>query len=251
MSDEVYREIKIQDDGNVRIVQIKRENPLNPLTIDVLHEVEQAIRESGKVVVLRGSDRAFSAGADINNFLTMDDRAAYHFSDLGQNVMNSIATYEKPVIAAVHGYALGGGFELALACDFRISDVNTKYGFPEVGLGIMPGFGGTQRIIDLAGPSYGKYLALTGRVIDEKEALSHGIVNMVSENYLEEAIKVARDLAEKPAVSVRYIKEVMTYTRREGYEMEKEKFALTFRTKDAKEGLTAFKEKRKPVFKGE
>ncbi|WP_297216438.1 enoyl-CoA hydratase/isomerase family protein [Thermoplasma sp.] len=251
MSDEVYREIKIQDDGNVRIVQIKRENPLNPLTIDVLHEVEQAIRESGKVVVLRGSDRAFSAGADINNFLTMDDRAAYHFSDLGQNVMNSIATYEKPVIAAVHGYALGGGFELALACDFRISDVNTKYGFPEVGLGIMPGFGGTQRIIDLAGPSYGKYLALTGRVIDEKEALSHGIVNMVSENYLEEAIKLARDLAEKPAVSVRYIKEVMTYTRREGYEMEKEKFALTFRTKDAKEGLTAFKEKRKPVFKGE
>ena len=251
MSDEVYREIKIQDDGNVRIVQIKRENPLNPLTIDVLHEVEQAIRESGKVVVLRGSDRAFSAGADINNFLTMDDRAAYHFSDLGQNVMNSIATYEKPVIAAVHGYALGGGFELALACDFRISDINTKYGFPEVGLGIMPGFGGTQRIIDLAGPSYGKYLALTGRVIDEKEALSHGIVNMVSENYLEEAIKLARDLAEKPAVSVRYIKEVMTYTRREGYEMEKEKFALTFRTKDAKEGLTAFKEKRKPVFKGE
>ncbi|PYB69178.1 enoyl-CoA hydratase/isomerase family protein [Thermoplasma sp. Kam2015] len=251
MSDEVYREIKIQDEGNVRIVQIKRENPLNPLTIDVLDEVEKAIRESGKVVVLRGSDRAFSAGADINNFLTMDDRAAYHFSDLGQNVMNSIATYEKPVIAAVHGYALGGGFELALACDFRISDVNTKYGFPEVGLGIMPGFGGTQRIIDLAGPSYGKYLALTGRVIDEKEALSHGIVNMVSENYLDEAIKLARDLAEKPAVSVRYIKEVMTYTRREGYEMEKEKFALTFRTKDAKEGLTAFKEKRKPVFKGE
>ncbi|KAA8922364.1 enoyl-CoA hydratase/isomerase family protein [Thermoplasma sp.] len=251
MVEEKYKEMVVKDEDGVRIIQIKRDNPLNPLTIDLLQEIEHAVRESGRVVVIRGSDRAFSAGADINNFLSMDDRAAFHFSDLGQNVMNSIATYEKPVIAAVHGYALGGGFELALACDFRISDVNTKYGFPEVGLGIMPGFGGTQRIMELAGPSYGKYLALTGRVIDEKEALDHGIVNMVSEKYLDEAMNLARELAEKPAVSVRYIKEVMTGINREGYELEKERFALTFRTKDAREGLTAFKEKRKPKFTGE
>lgn len=251
MTEEKYREIVVKDEDGVRVIEIRRENPLNPLTIDLLQEIDHAVRGSGKVIVLRGSDRAFSAGADINNFLTMDDRAAFRFSDLGQNVMNSIATYEKPVIAAIHGYALGGGFELALACDFRMSDVNTKYGFPEVGLGIMPGFGGTQRIMELAGPSYGKYLAMTGKIIDEKEALAHGIVNMVSENYIDEAMKLARELAEKPAVSIRYIKEVMTSIGREGYELEKEKFALTFRTKDAKEGLTAFKEKRKPKFTGE
>ncbi|BAB59159.1 enoyl-CoA hydratase [Thermoplasma volcanium GSS1] len=250
MSSPNYRNISLEDHEGIRIVTIRRENSLNPLNLDTLEEIEDAVRESGKVVVLKGSEKAFSAGADINNFLDMSDRDAFHFSDRGQQVMDSISDYERPVIAAVHGYALGGGFELALACDFRISDVKTKYGFPEVNLGIMPGFGGTQRIIDIAGKSYGMYLVMTGKTIDEQEALKHGIVDSVSEKYLDLAIELAKELSEKPATSIRYIKEVMNRRDKEGYMMERERFALTFKTEDHLEGIRAFKEKRKAVFKG-
>ncbi len=245
-----YENIKIEDNEFARTISLNRKNKLNPLDIDTIKEIRDAVVGSSKIIIIKGNEKAFSAGADINDFLDMSDRDAYHFSDLGHVYINEISSYERPVIAAIHGYALGGGFELALACDFRISDENTKYGFPEVNLGIMPGFGGTQRIKKLAGESYGLYLAMTGTVIDENDALKHGIVNMVSHDYLSEAKKLALLLSEKPPVSVRYIKDVMKSGGDSMYDMEKEKFALTFKTEDHKEGIKAFQEKRKAVFKG-
>ncbi|MGC8609093.1 MAG: enoyl-CoA hydratase/isomerase family protein [Thermoplasmata archaeon] len=245
-----FSNIKIDDEEQIRTISLNRSNKLNPLDIETIKEIRDAVADSSKIIILKGSEKAFSAGADINNFLKMSERDAYHFSDLGHVYMNEISEHERPVIAAIHGYALGGGFELALACDFRISDVNTKYGFPEVNLGIMPGFGGTQRIKKLAGESYGMYIVMTGNVIDENEALKHGIINTVSPNYYEEAQKLAKILSEKPATSVKYIKDVMKARADNMYDIEKERFAMTFKTEDHIEGIKAFQEKRKAVFKG-
>lgn len=242
----VNKEVK---DG-VTLVTIKAENPLNPLTMDILKEVQESVESADSVVVLSGNGRAFSAGADIKNFSGLDPRKAYAFATEGHDVMNSIASLPIPVIAAIHGYALGGGFELALACDMRVATPDAKMGLTEVNLGILPGFGGTQRLRSLAGEGRAFELISTGKIIDATEAQRYGIVNRIGSDHMGEAMKLARELSEKPPLSLRYVKELLRSAPDDNYEAEKEKFGLIFGTEDCREGVDAFLNKRKPVYKG-
>lgn len=242
--------LEIEEKPKIRVVKICAENSLNPLTIDILKEIGEAVKESEKVVVLAGNGRAFSAGADIKNFTKMSSRDAYHFATEGHDIMDSISSASVPVIAAIHGFALGGGFELALACDFRISTPDAKLGLPEINLGILPGFGGTQRLSAIAGEGRALQLISTGRTITGEEALRMGIVNAVSADYLGEATKFAEELSEKPPISLKYVKNLIRALPDERFEDEKEKFAALFDTEDSKEGFDAFLGKRKPTFKG-
>ncbi len=243
--------VKVEIKDNVTLATIETDNPLNPLNMDILREVGEAVSQSRKVVVLNSKGKAFSAGANIKNFTKMDAVTAHRFAMEGHDVMNSIANADVPVIAAIHGYALGGGFELALACDFRISTPDAKLGLPEITLGILPGFGGTQRLKAIAGEGRALELVSTGRTISGEEALKMGIVNSISENYLEEAKKFAGVLSEKPPLSLKYAKKLIRSPPDEFYEGEIEKFGVLFNSADSKEGFEAFLNKRKPNFKGE
>lgn len=246
-----FKNVKIEDRDRIRVVYIQRDTPLNPLNIDTLKEIKEAVCSSGKKIpVITGSNRAFSAGADIKNFVEMDSKAAYRFATEGHDVMNAIASYDLPVIAAIHGYALGGGFELALACDIRIAAPETKMGLPEINLGVLPGFGGTQRLKELVGEGKALEIISTGKRMSADEALKYGIIQEISENYLNDACKLAEELAEKPLISLGFIKNLIRRQPDEIFEYEKEMFAKLFDTEDKREGISAFLEKRKPEFKG-
>lgn len=243
--------VKVEEKNKVNVVTIESENPLNPLNMDILREVGQSISESKNVVVLNSKGKAFSAGADIKNFTKMDAVTANRFAREGHDIMNSIAQADVPVIAAIHGYALGGGFELALACDFRVSTPGAKLALPEITLGILPGFAGTQRLKAIAGEGRALELVSTGRTITGEEAMNMGIVNRVSEDYLDEAVKFAEELSNRPPLSLKYTKALIRSPPDEFYDDEIEKFGVLFNTADSKEGFDAFLNKRKPVFKGE
>lgn len=246
-----FKNVKIEDRENVRIIHIAKESPLNPLDIDTLKEIKDAVYSSGRrVPVITGSAKAFSAGANIKDFLEMDSKAAYKFATEGHDVMNAIASYDLPVIAALHGYAFGGGFELALACDIRIASPDTQMGLTEVNLGILPGFGGTQRLKQLVGEAKAFEMISTGKRISADEAFSYGIVQKVSEKYLDDACELANEISEKAAISLKFIKRLLRKQPDEDFEFEKEMFARLFETEDQKEGVSAFIEKRKPRFKG-
>lgn len=242
--------VKVEEKEHFRLATIATENPLNPLNMDILREVGEAVQDSDKVVVLTSEGKAFSAGANIKNFTKMDSKEAYRFASEGHDIMNGIASADVPVIAAIHGFALGGGFELALACDFRISTPDAKLGLPEITLGILPGFGGTQRLKAVAGEGRALELVSTGRTITGDEAMKMGIVNKISENYLEEAMKFAEELSGRPPLSLKYAKRLIRSPPDEFYEDEKEKFGVLFNSSDSKEGFDAFLNKRKPKFRG-
>ncbi len=231
-------------------LEINTGNPLNPLTVDVIEEIAEAVSGADRPVVLSGKGKAFSAGANIKNFLDMRAEDAYHFATRGHDGMNAIASASVPVIAAIHGYALGGGFELALACDFRIATPDSKLGLPEVNLGILPGFGGTQRLSSIAGESRALELISTGRTISGEEAVQLGIARTVTTDFLKSAEDFAAELSEKPPVSLKYIKRLVRKEPDDRFEQEKEKFAALFDTMDSKEGFDAFINKRKPKFSG-
>lgn len=242
--------VKVEEKNNVNILTIETENPLNPLNMDIIREVGQAVSDSGKVVVLNSRGKAFSAGADIKNFTRMDAVTAHRFAREGHDIMNSIAQADVPVIAAIHGYALGGGFELALACDFRVSTPGAKLALPEITLGILPGFAGTQRLKAIAGEGRALELVSTGRTITGEEALQMGIVNRISEDHLGEALKFAEELSARPPLSLKYAKALIRSPPDEFYEDEIEKFGVLFNSSDSREGFDAFLNKRKPEFKG-
>lgn len=242
--------IEVEDREKVRVVTVSTDNPLNPLTIEILREVGTAVTGSNLPVVLNGKGRAFSAGANIKDFTKMTPQTAYHFATEGHDIMNSIASADVPVIAAIHGFALGGGFELALSCDFRISTPDAKLGLPEITLGILPGFGGTQRLTAIAGEGNALDLISTGRSISGQEALSMGIVKMVDKDYMGESLKFAQELSEKPPVALSLIKKLVRQAPGEKYEEEKESFGKVFETEDSREGFEAFLNKRKPKFTG-
>lgn len=252
--------IVIEKKSDVAWIKINKPESLNALDENLIPELKYAFETMGKddevsVIILIGEGKAFVAGADIQQMSSLNPSRAREFANHGMELMTYIENLEKPVIAAVNGFALGGGCELALACDLRIASSKAKFGQPEVGLGITPGFGGTQRLSRLIGSSNAKLLIYTGNIIDANEAYRMGLVNSVVEPDLliSTAEELASNIASKSQVAVKHSKTAINKGIETdidtGLEIEKNLFALCFASKDQKEGMTAFLEKRKPNFK--
>lgn len=248
-------------DKNVAIVTINRP-PVNPLNTKVFRELgilfdELEANDEVRAIVLTGSgEKAFVAGADINEMASLDLVGINKMNKASREVFSKIETLTKPVIAALNGLALGGGFELALACDLRISSEKAKFAFPEVGLGIIPGGGGTQRLQRIVGQGVAKELLYFGEMFDAQRALDLHIVNKVvpALELLDTAKEWAQKLAQKPPVALQMVKLAVNTgantDMESGLIIESSCFANAFATEDRKEGLQAFVEKRKPVFAG-
>lgn len=255
-----YQNIKLEMEDHVALLTICRPKALNALNTQTLMELRQAIQqvvedEQTYVLVITGEgEKAFVAGADITEMLNLSPEEARRFSELGQAVFQQIEQLEKPVIAAINGYALGGGCELALACDIRLAADTARLGQPEVGLGITPGFGGTQRLPRLVGAAKAKELILTGEMIAAEEALRIGLVNRVyaAEELMARAMEMARTIASKSQLAVRYAKQAIIQgleaSISTALQLEAGAFALCFAHGDQREGMEAFLEKRKPKF---
>ena len=243
-----YENIVVKEEDGIRMIRIKRKSDLNPLDLPALAEIRASMSEKTMITVITGSERAFSAGADIKNFAGLKESVAYSFSREGHSVMNFIASYEAPVIASIRGYALGGGFELALSCDFRIASGNAKMGLTELNIGLIPGWGGTQRLKELVGEQAAFYLIGTSTVMTAEEALRYGIVLQISDNPDQSSIDLALRLREKSAFTLKAVKSLIRSKPTEMYEEEKQLFGMAFGYTDSKEGVQAFLEKRKPAF---
>lgn len=245
---------------NVLIIKINNPGALNALNSEVLTEIGQAFDEASKddnvnAIILTGEGKAFVAGADISEMSTLNAEQGKLFGEHGAGVFRKIEVMPKAVIAAVNGFALGGGCELAMACDIRIASEKAKFGQPEVTLGITPGFSGTQRLSRLVGLGKAKELIFTGNIIGAKEAKEIGLVNEVIEpdKLMETALEMAKKIASNAQIAVRYSKEAID----RGYQtdittaidIEANLFGLCFATEDQKEGMKAFLEKRKAEFK--
>jgi len=255
-----FNNLLLEKDGPIAIISINRPKSLNALNEDTLKDLDRAIDavaadDEVKAVIITGTGNAFVAGADI---VAMQNNTAIKgkaFGALGQGVFLKIEKLEKPVIAAVNGFALGGGCELAMACDIRIASEKAKFGQPEVGLGIIPGFAGTQRLPRLIGTGLAKELIFTGDMIDANRALAIGLVNRVvpADELMSEAKKLAEKIISKAPLAVRFAKQAinegMQVDLERGQLIELDLLALCFATEDQKEGMKAFIEKRKPEFK--
>ncbi len=246
--------------GNIGIINIHRPEAMNALNSKVLDELDDLMDEISKdedvyVVVLTGSGKAFVAGADIAEMKDKNALEAKVFAGKGMSLFRKIETMDKPVIAAVNGFALGGGCELAMCCDIRIASEKAKFGQPEVGLGITPGFGGTQRLSRLVGEGIAKELIFTCDIIKADEAYRIGLVNQLvaAEDLMETAIQMAEKIASKAQIAVRNSKQAINRGLQTdidtGMTIEEDLFALCFSTEDQLEGMAAFLEKRKPEYK--
>lgn len=253
----LYEEIET----GIALVTINRPDKLNALTQNILQKLasklEQIERSEVRVVILTGAgNRAFSAGADLGEVASRSPLALWDFLRQGQKVLRLIEELRKPVIAAVNGFALGGGFELVLACPLRIAAETAYFAFPEAGLGLVPGFGGTQRLPKAIGKTLALEYLLTGSRLSVAEAYRLGLVNRVvpGEEILPEAQNLARQIAAQAPAAVQFILQSV----RGGYELPDERgelleaslTALCSATEDSREGMAAFKERRKPVFQG-
>lgn len=255
-----FENILLKQEGAIATVTINRPKALNALNQQTLEELLQCFTaisgdSSVRVVIVTGSgEKAFVAGADISSMQALDAMAGKKFGSLGHKVMDTIADIPQPVIAAVNGFALGGGSELALACDMRFASTNAKFGLPEVTLGVIPGFGGTQRLPRLIGKGLASELLFSGNMIDAEEAYRIGLVNRVvdQENLLTACIELAETIAARGPGAVRLCKESvkngLEMDLKRGCAYEKDLFALCFATEDQKEGMAAFLEKRKANF---
>jgi enoyl-CoA hydratase len=253
-----YQNILVKQEGRVALVTLNRPKALNALNTDLLNELVAALQsfdldDAVHAIVLTGSERAFAAGADIKEMAPksyMDMYKTNFFADAA----DKIAAIRKPIIAAVAGYALGGGCELAMLCDFIIAADTAKFGQPEINLGVMPGIGGTQRLTRLVGKSKAMEMCLTGRNMDAVEAERSGLVSRVvpAADLLGEAMKAAAAIAGQSLPIVMMTKETVNRayetTLTEGIRFERRLFHSMFATDDQKEGMAAFAEKRKPVF---
>ncbi|MEP7213929.1 MAG: enoyl-CoA hydratase-related protein [Acidobacteriota bacterium] len=256
-----YETITVEKRGAVAVLTINRPDKLNALNKEVHREGVAALEElrrdeAVRVLIITGAgEKSFIAGADISEFAgqtPVTQRDLFH----EKTFFNSLDTFPKPVIAMINGFCLGGGCELALACDIRVCSENARFSQPEINLGIMPGGGGTQRLTNLIGEGRAMEMILTGDMIDAATAHKFGLVNHVhpADQLEAETIKLAEKIAEKAPIALQLCKEAVKFASRsnldEGLRREVDLFAICFSTEDKTEGVSAFLEKRKPVFKG-
>jgi enoyl-CoA hydratase len=252
--------VRLEREDAVAVLTVDRPEAMNALDLPTLGELRDRLRDLGedptaRVVVLTGSgDRAFIAGADIKYMSQLGVEEAKDWGGLGHSCAQFLEAMPKPTIAAINGFALGGGCELALACDLRFAASTSKLGQPEINLGIIPGWGGTQRLARVCGLGVAKELIFTGRLVEADEALRIGLVNGVHDPVLEKAREVASLLASKSPVALASAKlstnDALQGDHGENLVREADRFALLFATEDAREGMSAFAEKREPRFVG-
>jgi enoyl-CoA hydratase len=258
-----YENVKLEVDGPIALITIDRPKALNALNTRTLTELEQVLevvsldRGIRALIVTGSGDRAFVAGADISEMATLQPESARKFAALGHRVLQAIEALPVPAIAAVNGFALGGGCELALACDLIYASEKAKLGQPEVNLGVIPGFGGTQRLTRLLGKTRAKELIFTGEMIDAAKAKEIGLVLEVlpPDRLLPHCREVAQRIAAKAPLAVAQAKRAIEYGAdadlHSANELERQAFGLLFGTADQKEGMRAFMEKRSPTFTAE
>ena len=246
----------------VAILTLNRPDALNALSVSMLDDLDAHLNslendpEIRALVLTGAGERAFTAGADINHMRTATPLEARDYARRGHAVTNRLENFPKPVIAAVNGYALGGGCELALACDIRLASEKAQFGLPEVNIGILPGWGGTQRMARATSPGFAKELIFTGRRVRADEALAAGLANHVYPDgeLMDRAIALAEEIATKPPWAIAAAKEVVNLALEGDLQghlaRELDAFALAFTTEDQREGMAAFFEKRTPEFRG-
>lgn len=254
-----YQNINVEISDNVALIRLNRPDALNALNSKLLEELTAALTEADgndkvRCIVLTGSDKAFAAGADIKE-MSQKTYVEVYDENLFAAPAQDIASIRKPIIAAVSGYALGGGCELAMACDFIICAENAKFGQPEINLGVIAGIGGTQRLTRFVGKAKAMDMNLTGRFMDAEEAERSGLVSRVvpAAKLIPEAMSVAKKIAERSQIAVKAAKEAVNRsyetTLQEGLQYERRLFHSLFATEDQKEGMAAFLEKREPQFR--
>ena len=255
-----YGFLKIERNDGITVMKISAPKSLNALNSTILKEIDDFVGHldaTTRVLIITGDgERSFVAGADISEMAHLDEPQGYEFGRLGAQVFRRIETLPIPVIAAVNGFALGGGCELAMSCDIRIASSKAKFGQPEVGLGIIPGFSGTYRLPKLIGQGYAKEMIYTGKVIRSDEALRIGLVNAVyePEELMDKAMEMAQMMLKNAPVAISLAKQSIN----EGYDLDAEQaiglenqlFGKCFATSDQKEGMDAFLNKRKADFTG-
>ncbi|HEU5051852.1 MAG TPA: enoyl-CoA hydratase-related protein [Hanamia sp.] len=253
-----YSTLKTELENKIFTLTINRPEKLNALNKTVLEELDKAMDEVynnkniGAVIITGAGEKAFIAGADISEFTSVNDDEGAALAKKGQDVFFKIENCPKPVIAAVNGFALGGGCELAMSCHFRIASLNAKFGQPEVNLGLIPGYGGTQRLTMLVGKGKAMELMMTGNIVGAEEALKFGLVNYVEspDNLLNKAKEILSVILTKSPLAIsKVIEAVNAFFNKDGFEKEAQLFGEVFSSDDKKEGTSAFLEKRKPVFK--
>ncbi|MDH5459837.1 MAG: enoyl-CoA hydratase-related protein [Candidatus Bathyarchaeota archaeon] len=257
-----FKYIIYEKSEGIATITLNRPEALNTFSKEVINEVLHALEdvksnENVRVIVLTGAgEKAFSAGADIKAMKGMNALKARELSLMGEKLCNALENLEKPVIAAINGYALGGGLEVAMACDLRIASEKARMGQTEINIGLIPGWGGTQRLTRLIGKTKAKEFVFTGKMIDAKTAEQLGLVNMVvpADKFRETVRQFAAELASKAPVALKVAKALIN----KGADMsldaaialEREGFGVVASTEDLQEGVSAFMEKRKPTFKG-
>ncbi len=256
-----YKAITVQENNKIVLVTINRPHALNALNNDVFEDLIRLFnddldpRKINGVIITGAGEKAFVAGADIKEFLSLDAQKARELSKRGHDIFAVIENFPVVVVAAVNGFALGGGCELAMACHLRVAHANARFGQPEVNLGILPGYGGTQRLVHLIGKGRAMEMIMTGDMIDGTTAHTFGLVNILCEAGAEvaTATKLIEKIAKKaPLAIAETIKAVNAHFRhgKDGYQTEIDSFGKLAATEDFREGATAFIEKRKPGWKG-